>query len=120
MPTTTNPPRSAPYVAPAAPRSPRVVAIGSAIVALLAIVAALTGYKALDSITAEQVLAIVAGVFTVVGLAQDRAARAEQRAGVPALEAAKAEIPASALAGDSAEVLADDIEDRTTQPRESV
>jgi uncharacterized membrane protein len=77
-------PRSAPYLAPGAPKSPRIVAIAGVLVTLAALVASWWG---LELPTDPNTVGIVAGVLaTLVGLWQDRGARREQAAGVLAPE----------------------------------
>lgn len=100
------PNRTEPYVAPGAPRSPRVVAIASAIVAVAALAANLLELEL--HLDLEIVLAVVGGVYAVIGGLQDRAARGEQAAGVAKLAEARAELPPGAVAGDS-------MADRTTE-----
>ena len=93
------PKRSEPYVAPGAPKSPRVIAIASAIVAVTALAANLFHLEV--DLDAELVVSVVAFVYAIVGTVQDRGARAEQAAGVAALAKARAELHRGAVAGDS-------------------
>lgn len=73
--------RDTPYWAPHAPRSPRrlaLVALAGAVLSGLALALELPWLKSVDP---ELVVGVLLGLVALVGVAQDRAARGEQRRG---------------------------------------
>lgn len=73
--------RDTPYWAPHAPRSPRRVALVALVGAVLSALALALELPWVKDIDPELVVVVLLGVFAIVGAAQDRAARGEQRRG---------------------------------------
>lgn len=87
------PPRSTPYVATSAPVSPMRQAVAGLVVSIVSVVSLLLGLNV--ELPPELALAFVSAAFGAYGVIMDRRARREQAAGVPLLEAARAEMPPS-------------------------
>lgn len=84
-------PSRTPYIAEAAPTSPMRQAIAGLIVSLASILGLLLGLDV--ALSPEITTALVSGAFGLYGLIMHRRARREQAAGVPLLQAARAEVP---------------------------